>query len=120
MKHFPFAIICFFVSLVSAGQINRFDSLWADPAIENRITKGIEENRKGDFTVQFPSLKGKAEIEIQQIKHEFQFGCNIFMLKGFKEENQNKRYEEVFVSLFNQDLLVRQCIHFYIASIHLQ
>lgn len=96
---FVAVLICACVGL--NAQLNRFDSLWSDPLIEERINKGIEQNRKGDFTVQLPEIRGKADIEVEQIKHEYQFGCNIFMLKGFKDDAKNKRYEEVFTSLFN-------------------
>lgn len=108
MKPYFFAIVSILVAIVSTAQSARFDSLWNDPMIEDRIKKGIEENRMGEFTIQLPLVTGKAEIEIEQIKHEYQFGCNIFMLKGFKEETQNKRYEQVFVSLFNL-----ACVPFY-------
>lgn len=90
------------------AQPNKLDSLWNDPAVEQRIRDGIERNRKGDFTLQLPARKGKAEIEIHQVKHGFLFGANIFMLNGFKEAEKNKRYEEVFTSLFNL-----ACVPFY-------
>lgn len=90
------------------AQTSRYDSLWNNAAVEKRIAEGIEKNRKGDFTLLFPNLKGNAQIEIQQVKHEFQFGSNIFMLKGFKTDAENQRYEEVFKSLFNT-----ACVPFY-------
>lgn len=71
------------------AQTSRYDSLWNNAAVEKRIADGIEKNRKGDFTLLFPNLKGNAQIEIQQVKHEFQFGSNIFMLKGFKTDAEN-------------------------------
>lgn len=83
------------------AQTARYDSLWKDPTVEKRIAEGIEQHRKGDFTLLFPDLQGKAEVEIQMVKHDFMFGANIFMLKGFKTEAENRRYEEVFKSLFN-------------------
>ena len=92
----------------TAAQTSRFDSLWNDPRVEERIAKGIEQNRKGNFVIRFPLIKGKADIEIEQTKHEYQFGCNIFMLKSFKDEAKNRRYEEVFASLFNL-----ACVPFY-------
>ncbi len=90
------------------AQTARYDSLWKDPTVEKRIAQGIEQNRKGDFTLLFPDLKGNAEVEIQQVRHDFMFGSNIFMLKGFKTEAENQRYEEVFKSLFNL-----ACVPFY-------
>ncbi len=102
-----------FIVLILSGfhtfsQTARYDSLWKDPAVEKRIAEGIEQHRKGEATLLFPDFKGTVEIEIQQIKHDFMFGSNIFMLKGFKTEAENERYEEVFKSLFNL-----ACLPFY-------
>lgn len=108
MKKIIVFIAVILQTIVLIAQNTRFDSLWNDPAIEQRIRTGIEKNRMGDFILQLPSLKGKAEIEIHQLTHDFLFGCNIFMLKGFKEEAKNKRYEEAFTSLFNL-----ACVPFY-------
>jgi len=95
-------------TIPSTSQTTTYDSLWNDPVVEKRIAEGIEQHRKENFTLTFPNLKGTAEIEIQQVKHDFLFGANIFMLKGFKTEAQNRRYEEVFTSLFNL-----ACVPFY-------
>lgn len=96
-----FFILFLVVSLHCGAQNSRYDSLWNDAAIEKRITEGIEKNRKGDATILLPNLKGEVEIEIQQVKHDFQFGANIFMLKGFKTEAENERYETLFKEFFN-------------------
>jgi endo-1,4-beta-xylanase len=93
------AIILEFTNL--NAQNTSFDSLWNDPAIKERIQKGIEVNRKGDFRLQFPSLKGNVQIEVKQVKHDFNFGANGFMVNGFETKEKNKRYEEVLTSLFN-------------------
>lgn len=56
-----------------------------NPEIEARIKHGIELHRKG--TAKF-TLLGKdgteirnAEIELKQTKHQFEFGCNGFMIQ---------------------------------------
>lgn len=76
-----------------------------DPAIEARIERGIEENRKGDGTIALVGPDGKpvagARITLRQLGHEFHFGCNAFMLGEFPEAEQNARYEETFKELFN-------------------
>lgn len=71
MKKFVLILFSLFYLAVCFAQTTRYDSLWNDPAIEQRIRTGIEKNRMGDFTLQLPSLKGKAEIEIQQLTHDF-------------------------------------------------
>lgn len=96
------------IVLFTTAQTGRLDSLWNDPAVEQRIKDGIEKNRKGDFTISFPAYKGKTEIEITQLKHEFLFGANAFMVNGFDTPEKNKKYEETFASLFNL-----ACVPFY-------
>lgn len=91
-----------------AGAQSRLDSLWSDPAIESRISKGIEANRKGNFTINFPASKAATSIEIKQLKHEFLFGANAFMVNGFDSPEKNKRFESLFSSLFNL-----ACVPFY-------
>lgn len=76
-----------------------------DPEIEHRIQTGIETNRKGFGEISLVDAVGRsvssATVKLRQIEHEFQFGCNAFMLDQFPETEQNERYEEVFSDLFN-------------------
>lgn len=98
--------IIFFITRQSVwGQSSEYFNLWNDPAIQQRIKEGIEENRKGDVKIQFKDSMGnslrKVSYEIQQQEHEFLFGANIFMLKGFEEAEENNKYEKYFRRLFN-------------------
>ncbi len=38
---------------------------------------------------------------MEQVRHEFLFGSNIFMLNGYDTPEKNRRYEAVFTQLFN-------------------
>lgn len=109
---FLFFWVILFSSSSLLAQSARFDSLWNDPAIETRIAAGIEANRKGDFTLVLTDKLGKpirkAIVDIRQVRHEFQFGANIFMLNGFPSEAENRQYEETFKSLFST-----ACVPFY-------
>lgn len=73
--------------------------------LEKKINSGIEENRKGLFHLMFLDEKEQplngAEIEIEQINHDFNFGSNIFMLDEFKDERDNEIYRKEFKSIFN-------------------
>jgi len=108
MKSLILSIFIFAGCYKSFAQSTKLDSLWNDPVVEERINKGIETNRKGDFTISFPAFKGKTEIEIKQVRHEFLFGANAFMVNGFDTEEKNRKYEKEFASLFNL-----ACIPFY-------
>jgi GH35 family endo-1,4-beta-xylanase len=92
------------ISQMSIGQ-SLYDSLWGDEQLNKRIEEGIQKNRKGDLTLRLLNDKGQAlknvEVHIVQLKHEFLFGSNLFMLKGFRTEEENKKYEQTFLSLFN-------------------
>lgn len=96
----------------TVAQTTRYDSLWADAALEKRITDGIEQHRKGNCTLTIATKDGKplknATVEIRQVGHEFGFGANLFMLNGFPTEAENRQYETVFTSLFNM-----ACLPFY-------
>ncbi len=75
-----------------------------------RVTAGIELNRKGYGYISVKSADGKpiqnVKIALKQAKHEFKFGANIFMLKQFDSDNKNDEYERLFVdSGFNMATL---------------
>ncbi|MCQ2435758.1 MAG: endo-1,4-beta-xylanase [Clostridia bacterium] len=72
---------------------------------ERRISDGIEQNRKGDFSVKTDFAPGTV-VHFRQKNHAFRFGANLFMLGeiGDKPE-KNAIYEEKFRSLFNMATL---------------
>ncbi len=112
MKNVSFiAWLVLLVGIVQA-QPSRYDSLWSDPALETRIQRGIEQHRRGDFTLTLTDKAGKpirnATVDVQLVRHEFEFGANLFMLNGFPTEAENRQYEAVFKSLFNT-----ACVPFY-------
>lgn len=77
-----------------------------DPEIEFRIKTGTEMYRKGFGRIELldagRNKVKQASIRLKQVSHEYLFGCNAFMFNQFPEEEQNKRYEEVFANLFNE------------------
>ncbi|MBN2712286.1 MAG: endo-1,4-beta-xylanase [Planctomycetes bacterium] len=76
-----------------------------DPAIESRIQRGIEENRKGEGSIRLTGADGqaveKAAVSLRLKRHEFHFGANGFMFEQFKEKEKNTAYEDAFSDLFN-------------------
>lgn len=82
-----------------------YQALWNAPAVADRIEAGIKQNRMAAVTVNLKDAAGKpvagAEAAVEQIGHEFLFGANIFLFKGFDTEEKNRRYEDAFVGLFN-------------------
>lgn len=64
----------------------------------------IEKFRKADVTVRVLDRQGKpvsgAQVEVQQTRHAFLFGCNIFPLFSYQGE-QHERYGKLFSDLLN-------------------
>ena len=65
----------------------------------------IERTRKGDALIRVVDGQGRpvngAKVMIEQVGHEFLFGCNIFGFDQFKTEAQNEQYQRRFADLFN-------------------
>jgi endo-1,4-beta-xylanase len=66
----------------------------------------IERLRKGDAILKVVGPEGKAlrkgtRVSIEQTRHEFLFGSNIFMLGKYRTPAENAAYEERFARLFN-------------------
>ncbi|MBQ9545192.1 MAG: endo-1,4-beta-xylanase [Clostridia bacterium] len=73
--------------------------------IEERIERGIEENRKADFTLEITDSSGAplkgVRVEAVQEEHDFLHGANLFMLDQFETPEKNQKYRELFADCFN-------------------
>lgn len=83
--------------------IKKFDSF--DYYLSGKIARDIEENRKGQFVINFKDEKGEplsdVRVKIRQKKHEFKFGCSSFYLDQYEEEESRRLYRERFKQVFN-------------------
>ena len=65
----------------------------------------IEKHRKGDAAVRVVDASGRpvtnATITIEQTRHAFLFGCNIFMWGRCRTPEQNRAYRERFAEVLN-------------------
>jgi len=70
-----------------------------------KATESIEANRKGQATVQVLDAQGRpvqdASVSAEQLRHDFLFGCNIYMFDRFKTAQENELYKRRFRELFN-------------------
>ena len=61
--------------------IQKFDSF--DYYLNSKITRDIEENRKGQFVLRFKNTNGEllsnVHVKIRQKRHAFKFGCSLFI-----------------------------------------
>ena len=76
------------------------------PEIDKRIQEGIEKNRKGNFTLNFPKEYSGKKVQVKLKNHKFRFGANLFMLDEFPDdEKKNGIYREKFKEVFNMATL---------------
>ena len=65
----------------------------------------IEKNRTSDATVRVVGADGKpiagAAVVVEQTRHAFLFGCNIYMFDRYKTARENAAYKKRFAELFN-------------------
>lgn len=73
--------------------------------VERRVNYGIEEYRKSTAMLTFTDKDGKPIKDISfhaRLKnHAFDFGCNLFLLDEFENEERNSEYRRLFKSVFN-------------------
>ena len=64
-----------------------------NPVLESRINNGIELYRKGACRLKLADKTGveikHAEVRYKQIRHEFKFGCNAFLMDAFDSDEKN-------------------------------
>jgi hypothetical protein len=87
------------------GPSEAYQALWNAPKVSRRIEDGIRANRMGDVALRFTGADGQlltnVTARIEQTRHEFLFGANIFMLGGFPTPEKNRQFEKTFTSLLN-------------------
>lgn len=77
-----------------------------DYCVEDKIARGIEENRKGQFRLRFLDDKGEVirdgvHVRARLVRHAFHFGATTFFLGQMETPEQNALYEKKFKNLFN-------------------
>jgi len=70
-----------------------------------KARQGIERHRKGDATLTILGADGKpvpgASVAVEQLAHDFLFGCNIYGFDHFGDPAKNEAYKRRFRELFN-------------------
>lgn len=73
--------------------------------IEKRSGECIENHRKGNAVVKFCDKNGaplkNAKIHLNQIKHKFKYGANLFMLDELETEEKNNLYKKYMSEFCN-------------------
>ncbi len=70
-----------------------------------KAREAIERHRKGEATVVVLDPDGKpvegASVALEQLSHDFLFGCNIYRFDRYGDQARNKAYKRRFSELFN-------------------
>jgi endo-1,4-beta-xylanase len=76
-----------------------------DSEILSGALSSIERHRKGDATVRVQDTSGKplagAKVIIEQLRHDFLFGCNLFLFGRCADADREQEYRRKFAALFN-------------------
>jgi GH35 family endo-1,4-beta-xylanase len=78
------------------------------PSEDEILSQGqshIEKHRKSDGMIVLRDASGKpvsnATIRIEQLRHDFMFGCNCFMFNRTGDSEREEKYRQQFAALFN-------------------
>ena len=77
-----------------------YQKLW-NPEMQARIDHGIEQNRKADAVCKIDGIPAGTEVKVEQLDHSFGFGANIFNFDQLGSDELNRKYKDVFGTLFN-------------------
>lgn len=88
--------------------VGRAQSALDGPTSEDLLAgtaERIERHRTRPVLVRVRGRDGRparnTEVRIEQVRHEFKFGANLFMLHRFPDADQEATYQRRFASLFN-------------------
>lgn len=77
----------------------------SDEQLWNEAAQRIEQHRKADLTIQVVDATGHTlpgvEVHVEQTRHAFLFGCNIFQWDGVRDAQRQSAYRERFQEVLN-------------------
>lgn len=74
---------------------------WNAPEVRERIERGIRENRMAEAAVTLPGVATGTDVKVEQLDHAFLFGSHIFNFDQLGADELNRKYKEMFGTLFN-------------------
>lgn len=76
---------------------------------DDKIQRDIKNNRMGAFLLELVDSEGNpinnAKVHINQVSHDFKFGCSLFLLDELETEEKNQKYREYFKKCFNYSVV---------------
>ena len=99
----------------TANVSEKLKAIWSDPVLQEQLDAGIKANRMSDFFLKFIIQTDRfkyhdvkvSDLKVEQIRHDFRFGCNAFLIDGFRNEDgtinkeESDKYGESFAKIFN-------------------
>lgn len=77
-----------------------YREMW-NAEVQQKIDHDIETYRKADAVIKLDNVKPGTQVKVEQLTSDFLFGANIFLFGQFDTPEKNKRYEDMFGTLFN-------------------
>lgn len=79
------------------------DAYWKiwNPEVQTKIDNDIDKFRKADAVLKLNGLPAGTAIKVEQVSHDFVFGANIFNFNQLGTYERNRKYKELFGTLFN-------------------
>lgn len=74
--------------------------LW-NADVQAKIDRDIEQNRKADAMLKLTDVTSGTEVKIDQLTHDFIFGAHIFNFNQLGKDEYNRKYKELYGTLFN-------------------
>jgi hypothetical protein len=84
----------------NAAMSDAYWKIW-NPEVQSRIDRDIEQHRKADGNFVIDGVAAGAEVQVEQLTHDFFFGANIFNFNQLGTPDLNRKYKELFGTLFN-------------------
>jgi GH35 family endo-1,4-beta-xylanase len=72
-----------------------------NPELQAQIDRDIDRNRKADAVCHLNNVPSGTKVQVQQLDHDFQFGAQIFNFDQLGSNELNRKYKELFGTLFN-------------------
>lgn len=74
--------------------------LW-NSDVQRRIDDDIENHRKAEAVLHLKGVPEGTEVTVEQTSHDFIFGAHIFNFDQLGKDEYNRRYKELYGTLFN-------------------
>jgi len=94
---------------LAAPEVLAMEAQKREEATLKKAQQDIEKHRKSDATIRVVDANGKpaaaAAVVVEQTRHDFLFGCNIYRFDRYKTHRENELYKKRFGELFNYGTL---------------